>query len=484
MRQFFKDALYVQVLNFLIKPIWILVIDRAVQNLLPPEHYVAYYTWLSFTILFVIVLDVGINTYNNTHVAKDHTFLNTHLSSFLKVKLYLSAFYVFLVLVFALLVGLPLQELKLLVMLTVYQIIVSLTQFFRSNITALGWYKKEGWLSISDRLVTIVICAIFLWVPAFKPYLTVDLFIAFQVIGIAVSLLLSVIMLQPYLGKILPTSDKGILKKILKETWPYALLVALMGIYTRIDVVMLRYLSVDGTLETDAYAMGYRLLDAGSMMIAVFSGLLLPAFASELKKKDTIKRLSHFAYGFIFLIAVPGVILSGIYAEEAMQFLYPDRNNAIAPNVFAWLMRVLPAAGLIYVFGALLTAAKELKFLNRLALIIVFINTIGNALLIPKYGAIGASWATVTSQWIFAFGCVMYSYKLYEWKLSTSQTIKWSIWLLAMSLVSLYIIPFISNWFWSVLLLMGFAFVAAFILEIAGLKEGRKVILERFSNSN
>jgi O-antigen/teichoic acid export membrane protein len=483
MRKFFTDALYVQVLNLLIKPVWILVIDRAVQNFLPPQDYVAYYTWLSFTILFVIVLDVGINTYNNTHVAADKSFMQTHLSSFLKVKLYLSMAYVFLVGIFAVLLGLPLQEFKLLALLTVYQIIVSFTQFFRSNITALGWYKKEGWLSISDRLATIVICAVFLWVPAFKPYFTVDLFIAIQVIGIAISLLWSVMMLRPHLEEIHPALEKGLFKKILKETWPYALLVALMGIYTRIDVVMLRYLAVEGTLETDAYAMGYRLLDAASMMIAVFSGLLLPAFASALNKNEILKRLSHFAYGFIFLIAVPGVILSGLYAEEAMHLLYPDRNNAIAPNVFAWLMGVLPAIGLIYVFGALLTAAKELKFLNRLALVVVLLNTIGNAILIPNYGASGASWATVGSQWIFAIGCLVFCYMKYSWKVNLTQIVKWCIWIGAIISIAIYVLPILGSWYRSVIALLTLSLIIAFILGIAGLKEGKKVILERLSKS-
>ncbi len=484
MRKFFADALYVQVLNVLIKPVWILVIDRAVQNLLPPEDYVAYYTWLSFTILFVIVLDVGINSYNNTHVAKDNSFLNTHLSSFLKVKLYLSACYVILVGLFAFFMGMPFHEWKLLGMLTVYQIIVSFTQFFRSNITALSLYKKEGLLSISDRLVTILICGLFLWIPAFKPYFTVDLFIAIQVIGIAVSLLLSVIMLRPWLANIHPIVDKGIFTRILKETWPYALLVALMGVYTRIDVVMLRYLSVDGTLETDAYAMGYRLLDASSMMIAVFSGLLLPAFASELTKNSILQRLSHFAYGFVFLIVIPGVFLSIQYSQETMHLLYPDRVNGIAPNVFAILMAVLPAIGLIYVFGALLTAAKELRFLNRLAIAVVLINIVGNAVFIPNYGAIGASWATLVSQWIFALGCTAFCYKKYIWEIKYNQMVKWTIWLGFVSLTTFFVLPLLANWIWAALLLIISSLLLAFVLGIAGLKEAKSVLNDRLTKQS
>lgn len=472
MRKFFTDALYVQVLNLLIKPVWILVIDRAVQNLLPPEHYVAYYTWLSFTILFVIVLDLGINTYNNTHVAADKSFLRTHISSFLKVKLYLSIGYIFLVAIFALLIGLPLQELKLLALLTVYQIIISFTQFFRSNITGLGWYRKEGWLSISDRLATILICALFLWVPAFKPYFTVDLFIAIQVIGIAISLLWSVVMLRPILADIHPIVEKGIFKKIVKETWPYALLVALMGIYTRIDVVMLRYLSVDGTLETDAYVMGYRLLDAGSMMIAVFSGLLLPAFASQLTDNAAIKRLSHFAYGFVFMVAIPTVILCYIHSSEIIHLLYPDRNNPAAPLVFRNLMQVLPAIGIIYVFGALLTSAKELKYLNRLAFFVVILNIAGNAYLIPINGSEGAAWATILSQWLFALGCLWHCYFVFKWKLNLLQLFKWLFWIVLVVILSYFFLSFYLQWYVHILLIGVLAVLSALFLGVGGMREG------------
>lgn len=37
LRKYLSDIAFMQVLNLLVKPIWILVIDRAVQNALTPD---------------------------------------------------------------------------------------------------------------------------------------------------------------------------------------------------------------------------------------------------------------------------------------------------------------------------------------------------------------------------------------------------------------------------------------------------------------
>lgn len=467
MQKFFSEALLVQLLNLLVKPVWILVIDRAVQNLLPPEQYVSYYSWLSFTILFVILLDLGINTYNNTRVAANPVFLSTHFLTFLRLKSWLSAGFFILCLSLALVFGLTNSELLLLVVLILYQIAVSYSQFLRSNVTALGMFRAEGVISVLDRIFVILASAAFIWIPQLQRHFNIELFVIIQLVGMLISLGVTYIILRPKLKQLVPRSGAGMFTEILKTTWPYALLVALMGLYTRVDAVMLRYFATDGIYETEAYAMGYRLLDAAGMLLAVLSGLLLPAFASKLKEPETLRKLSHLAYGFIFMIAWPALLAGFSFGEPLMTFLYPDKFNDSAPGVFSLLMGVLPASGIIFVFGALLTAAGNLKFLNRLAATAVLLNFCGNLILIPEYGSKGAALATLLTQGIFAIGCVLECYRHFHWKANMTDIGKWVSWSLLLLLIQVWGPVFGAWWMHSGLLLL-VAVLLAFLFKLTG----------------
>ena len=70
LKKYLSDIAFMQVLNLLIKPIWILLIDAAVQEALPQEVYGNYFALFKFRLLFLIVLDLCLNRLNSTEVAQ------------------------------------------------------------------------------------------------------------------------------------------------------------------------------------------------------------------------------------------------------------------------------------------------------------------------------------------------------------------------------------------------------------------------------
>ena len=58
---------------------------------------------------------------------------------------------------------------------------------------------------------------------------------------------------------------------------------------------------------------------------------------------------------------------------------------------------------MVYIFGTLLTAGEKLKWLNVVAVIGVLLNITLNFVLIPTHGALGATYATLITQ----FGTAM-----------------------------------------------------------------------------
>src|ERR1044071_2723802 len=89
-RKFVTNLALVITLNLLVKPFWILGIDRYVQIAVGPETYGFYYALFNFSFLLNILLDFGITNYNNKNISQHNHLLNKHLSSILVLRMMLA----------------------------------------------------------------------------------------------------------------------------------------------------------------------------------------------------------------------------------------------------------------------------------------------------------------------------------------------------------------------------------------------------------
>jgi phosphatidylglycerophosphate synthase len=69
-RKFVVNLIFAVGINLLIKPFWVLGVERGVQNAIGASEYGFYFSLFSFSFLFNVILDFGINNYNNTFIAK------------------------------------------------------------------------------------------------------------------------------------------------------------------------------------------------------------------------------------------------------------------------------------------------------------------------------------------------------------------------------------------------------------------------------
>jgi O-antigen/teichoic acid export membrane protein len=71
LRKFAGKLLLLLIANLLVKPVWILGIDRHVQDIVGTKAYGLYAALFNFSFLFSMLLDVGINQYANARVAQE-----------------------------------------------------------------------------------------------------------------------------------------------------------------------------------------------------------------------------------------------------------------------------------------------------------------------------------------------------------------------------------------------------------------------------
>jgi len=98
-RKFITNLALVLALNLLIKPFWILGIDRAVQNAVGTEQYGFYYSIFGFSFLLNILLDLGITNFNNKNISQNNHLLSKHFASIVLLRILLTVIFTIVTLV-------------------------------------------------------------------------------------------------------------------------------------------------------------------------------------------------------------------------------------------------------------------------------------------------------------------------------------------------------------------------------------------------
>jgi O-antigen/teichoic acid export membrane protein len=391
-KKFTESIIILLVLNLLVKPFWIFGIDRTIQNKVGADQYGLYFSLFSFSLLFNIVADLGITNYNNRNIAQNHHLIAQQVGRILPVKFLLGMVYAVITLVAAVFIDYSSHQITLLVWLTINQVLITGTQYLRSNISGLQLFKTDSLVSITDKFILILLCSYLLWWPSSGNF-KIEWLVYAQTIAYSSSLLIAFLVVIKKAGKI----NFGFKRKnallTLKQSFPFAILIFLMVFYTRIDAVMLERMLPDGKTQAGIYAQGFRILDALSMIAYLFASILLPLFAKMIKEKQAINETLSHSFALLIIPSLGLSIAILFYAKEFMQLLYHEHIIESA-KVLSLLIIGFIGIAITYIFGTLLTAAGKLKTLNRIALGAVVVNILLNALLIPDYGVVGAAFSS------------------------------------------------------------------------------------------
>jgi len=429
-RKFITNLLFLIFVNVLIKPFYIFGIDRTVQVTVGTADYGLYAVLYNFSILYYIILDLGLSNYNNRTISQQPDLLKSYVPNFLIIKTLLSFLYLGIVFLLAWFWGYRGAKLTLLLPLALNQIFIGFILYFRSNITALHFFRWDAILSVFDRVLVIIICSVLLWgsvVPSFE----IEYFVYAQTFAYGLTAFVSLILVLKIKKSVLVSSESLVFNnsssdlkspdeydksvsfstvfQIIKQSYPYALLVLLMTIYNRIDSIMIEKLLPDGLEQAGIYAAAYRLLDAVNIFGVLFGTLLLPLFAKMLMDKEKIEELTFTAFKLIFAFSATAAICTSTFGAEIMTLLYGDNVTEVWVEIFKLLIYSFIPVASVYIFGTLMTANANLRQLNIIAVSGVVLNVILNLLLIPKYEVFGATLATLITQSLVAIVHIVWS---------------------------------------------------------------------------
>ena len=477
-RKFVTNLALVLLLNLLIKPFWILGIDRAVQNAVGTEQYGFYYALFNFSFLFNILLDMGITNFNNKNISQNNHLLSKHFASIVMLRLLLAGIFTLVTIIGGLTVGYTPDMMKMLIAVIFNQILLSFIMYLRSNLAGLHLFKTDSLVSVLDRLIMIVICGFLLVTYSESGNFQIQWFIYAKTAAylLAAAITLAIVI------------DKAKVRRfnwrwpfflmILKKSSPYAVLTLLMTFYYRIDVVMLeRMLPFRvGANEAGIYASAYRLLDASNMIPLLFAGLLLPIFSRMIKLKENVEELVRLS---VSLLVIPAMVVASccyFYSYELMDLLYSGDHIEESSAVFRILIACFIPISATYIFGTLLTANGNLKQLNIMAGIGMLINVVLNVILIPKFSSLGAAMSAIVTQVFAALTQIIMVQHAFKFKVNVSFLLRTIGFAVACIFLNIYILKLDLFWMYRFIISASACFMLAFAIRVIHIRNLYRII--------
>jgi O-antigen/teichoic acid export membrane protein len=405
-REFLINIAFLVAINLLIKPFYLFGIDRTVQNTVAAGEYGLYFALFNFTFLLQIINDFGIQHFNNRNIARHRQLIDKYFPNLLILKGLLALVFLAIVFLLARLSGYSSSYYPLLFLLGVNQIITSLILFLRSNISGLAFYRTDSIISALDRLLLILICGVLLAVPAWRERFRIEWFVLAQTAALGLTAAGAFLIVRRHLHQFRLRWRPRFWWLLLRQSAPYASVVFLMTVYTRIDGVMIERLLADGLIEADLYASAYRLLDAGNMIGFLFAGLLFPMFARLIKEGERVGSLVRLSLQLLWAGVIPLALAVFFFRTEIMVALYTS-GGSYSGQILGLLMISFIAVSGSYIYGTLLGAKGALRAMNSIALTGVVLNVALNLWLIPSYQAMGAAAATCATQFLVLAGQIL-----------------------------------------------------------------------------
>lgn len=186
--------------------------------------------------------------------------------------------------------------------------------------------------------------------------------------------------------------DQGVARSLLKESLP--LFAAHSGTLLLLRADQLMIYQLRGHAEAGVYAAATRLSEiiyaAGPLMIMTFMPVLTRSFQADLSKYH---RQCAWLFGGLSLLAYASVAFWWLAGDLVVHWLYGEAFHQASLVILVHGIAALP-----YLHGelrsALFVIERKTAWSVKCALVGLLLNVGLNLWLIPKYGAVGAAWAT------------------------------------------------------------------------------------------
>jgi O-antigen/teichoic acid export membrane protein len=351
------------------------------------------------------------------------------------------------------------------------QFLLSFILYLRSNISGLLLFRTDSLMSVLDRVLMILICSVLIWGHVTSTPFQIEWFVYAQSAAYLLTALTALLIVIKKAAFKRLNWNGPFFVMIIKQSFPFAILVMLMAFYNRIDPVMIERLLPEeiGDSEAGIYASAFRLLDASNNIAYLFSVLLLPLFARMIKEKESIGQIVRLGFTLLIILSATVAIGSHFYSYEIMDLMYTAHVEE-STAVFRILILGFMGVSTSYIFGTLLTANGNLKLLNIVAACGMILNLLINIILVPRFLAVGSAWASLVTQMSMAIIQTIIAIRIFKFKTDIKFVLAVTAFLAGVVIINLISRTLFENWILNFMIMVVGSIGIALILKLLNIK--------------
>jgi len=353
----------------------------------------------SFAGICFIVADFGLGTILIRNVSRQKELTKEYVGNILALKIVLSLLCIFVIGIFIHFTDYPADIITILVIFGGVMFFKALVDFFSAVFNAHERMDMEALLKGTNHIL-LFLAGIIVLAMGFGLLRLANVFLIVYLI----SSIIGFYIVYVSIVEIRPRLNLRFWKQILRESLPLALTVIFTVIYFKIDVVMLSLIRGDNS-EIGWYSAAMRLIELVGVLPALIVSALFPIVSSLYKESiDSLKNVFKTSFRYLTVIALPIAVGTFLLSEHLVYTIYGEEYVKTIPA-----LKVL-AIALIFIFVNYILmnilVAVDRQMTNAImAGTCVFVNIAMNMCLIPHYGYLGASTATVITEIVlFALG--------------------------------------------------------------------------------
>lgn len=340
-----------------------------------------------------IFSDIGLSTLLITEVSKDKELVKKYLNNIFILKIFLSMFSLFLILLVLSFID-KTSEVKILVLLVASATLLdSLIAFLWASFRAFEVMQFEAVLSALRSIFLFVTIFIVIWLKG-----SLFSYAFFSIIASSIILIISIAVVRGKIWAFALEWDLLFWKKTLKQSVPLGLSTIFITIYYYIDTVMLSIIHHNDRV-VGWYNASYKLVFIILALIGLYYTAVLPALSRFIHNKlsNEIQVLSKMTLRIITSLIFPLAFGTTLLASPIMLFIYGPSfvNGTGSLRILIWTS---VAVGLNSLYGNILIASGKRAAYMFIVGIGSIINIILNVILIPPYSLVGAAIATVAAE--------------------------------------------------------------------------------------
>ncbi|MCS4157956.1 PST family polysaccharide transporter [Salinibacter ruber] len=198
-------------------------------------------------------------------------------------------------------------------------------------------------------------------------------------------------------GRVEWSFRSGAARKMMQDAWPLILAGLSVGVYMKIDQVMLGQMV--GESAVGVYATAVKISELWYIIPAAIAGSVFPKVVSSKENASTDvyrERMQAFydtAALLSYIVIIPVVLSAGPLIRVLFGPEYAEAASILQVHIWAFLFVSLGTAQ-----GKWLIAENYTRFKMLASLFGALVNVGLNLLLIPTYAGLGAAWATLLAQ--------------------------------------------------------------------------------------